>query len=78
MYMAQINSVKDVGLWIKEERIRLGLTQRQLSGLVGVGERFLLELEKGKTTAEIGKVFQVLQKMGARLEINLRLKNESR
>jgi y4mF family transcriptional regulator len=76
--MAQINSVKDLGLWIKEERIRLGLTQRQLSGLVGVGERFLLELEKGKTTAEIGKVFQVLQKMGARLEINLRLKNESR
>jgi y4mF family transcriptional regulator len=65
----KIKSVKDIGEWIKAERKRQGLTQKQLAGLLGVGERFLVEIEGGKATAEIGKVLHVLTNLGARIDI---------
>lgn len=42
----------------------MGLTQLNAAGLCGVGERFLSELERGKTTVELGKVLQVLNRLG--------------
>jgi hypothetical protein len=38
--------------------------------LVGVGVRFLSELERGKTTLELGKVLQVLQGFGFNLSLH--------
>ncbi len=45
----------------------MGLTQLDAAGLCGVGERFLSELERGKQSAELGKVLQVLRRLGLRL-----------
>lgn len=33
----------------------------------GVGLRFVIEVERGKPTSQIGKVFQLLQVLGVRL-----------
>lgn len=42
----------------------LGLTQQELADLVGVGVRFVSEVERGKGTAEIDRVIELLRGVG--------------
>ena len=60
-----------LGKAIRRRRKSMGLTQLDAAGLCGVGERFLSELERGKPTAELGKVLQVLDRLGLRLELDI-------
>ncbi len=62
-----IKDVQSLGSAIRQHRKSMGLSQLNAAGLCGVGERFLSELERGKPTAEIGKVLQVLNRLGLRL-----------
>lgn len=55
---------KDIGETIKSTRKRMGVTQKDLALTSGTGLRFIIELEKGKPTCEIGKVLSVLQTLG--------------
>lgn len=59
-----IRDIEALGRAVRSKRRTLGLTQADLAGVCGVGARFISELERGKATAEIGKVFQVLQRLG--------------
>ena len=54
---------------IKRTRKDAGLTQIELAKRVGVGLRFIRELEQGKTTVRLDKVDQVLGFLGYRLEM---------
>ena len=56
--------VETVGELIRAARKEQGLTQREFADVTGVGVRFLSELERGKSTAEIGLVLQVLANAG--------------
>jgi HTH-type transcriptional regulator / antitoxin HipB len=58
---------QDIGRLVRETRKGLGVTQKELALTSGTGLRFILELEKGKATAEIGKVLTVLQTLGIQL-----------
>lgn len=60
----QILSVKDLSQAVVQKRKALGLSQIDCAGLLGVGTRFLSELERGKETLESGKVLQVLNGLG--------------
>ncbi len=57
----------DLGLAIRHARKAHGLTQAELAGLAGTGPRFVSELERGKASAELGKVMDVLAVLGLRL-----------
>ncbi len=46
----------------KEHGVRQA--EAEAAALAGVGPRFLSELERGKETAEIGRVLQVLERLG--------------
>ena len=59
---------------IKDLRKKNGLTQIDFAKRVGVGLRFLRELEQGKTTVRMDKLMQVLDFLGYHLELK---KNES-
>lgn len=59
-----IESVADIGQAIREARKAQGLTQQDFADIVGVGVRFLSELENGKPTAEVGLVLEVLAAAG--------------
>jgi y4mF family transcriptional regulator len=50
-------------------RKALGLTQADVALAAGVGLRFVVELEAGKTTVRLNKVLQVIQALGARLQM---------
>jgi transcriptional regulator with XRE-family HTH domain len=45
-------------------RKEAGLRQDELAGVAGVGVRFLVQLEHGAETSQIGKVFKVLAALG--------------
>jgi HTH-type transcriptional regulator/antitoxin HipB len=62
-----IKDTKNLGKAIRHQRKSIGLSQINAAGLCGVGERFLSELERGKPTAELGKVLQVLNRLGLRI-----------
>lgn len=65
--MKEIRHVQDVGHLIKQRRKMLGLSQKDLAGLVGIGNRFIVELERGKETIEFGKALLVLKMIGIKL-----------
>ncbi len=54
---------------VKDLRKKIGLTQIEFAKRVGVGLRFLRELEQGKTTVRMDKLMQVLDFLGCYLEI---------
>jgi y4mF family transcriptional regulator len=52
---------------IRNTRKRLGVTQKNLALTSGTGLRFIIDLEKGKETCELGKSLRVLQTLGIAL-----------
>jgi y4mF family transcriptional regulator len=60
---------RDVGRLVRETRKGLGVTQKALALTSGTGLRFIIELERGKETAEIGKVLTILQTLGIQLTL---------
>lgn len=61
--------VAAIGQIVRNERKELGLRQDELAAASGVGLRFIVELERGKATAQIGKVIAVLAALGCELQI---------
>jgi y4mF family transcriptional regulator len=59
-----VASVADIGRRIRAYRRGMGLTQQRFADMAGVGRRFLIELEQGKATLEIGKVLAVCRAAG--------------
>ena len=55
----------EIGDIIRAARKASGLRQDQLAGAAGVGLRFIVDIEAGKPTAQIGKMLEVLA--GARV-----------
>lgn len=63
-------SPADIGKLIRNTRKQLGVTQKALALTSGTGLRFIIELEKGKQTCEIGKVLTVLQTLGIKISLS--------
>lgn len=61
--------VRDIGVEVRKARKRLGFKQADAAGLLGVGVRFLSELERGKETLEVGRVLRVVLGLGLSITI---------
>ena len=59
-----MSDMKELGAFVANERKRQGITQLQLSQAADVGRRFVVELENGKETIQIGKFLKVLATLG--------------
>ena len=53
-----------IGVYIKQERKKAGLTQEEFAMRSGLGIRFVRELEQGKETVRLDKVNQALAMFG--------------
>ena len=62
-----IRTSVEFGAALAAARKALGLTQRELALAIGVGERFIVELEGGKPTAQLGKALAAAKAAGMRL-----------
>jgi y4mF family transcriptional regulator len=59
-----MTTIADIAASIKATRRALKLRQADLAAASGVGLRFLIELEAGKPTAQLGKTLAVLNALG--------------
>jgi len=64
-------SATDIGTTIRAARKAQGLRQDELAAAANVGVRFLIELEAGKETAQIGKTMAVLAALGIDVSLTL-------
>jgi HTH-type transcriptional regulator / antitoxin HipB len=60
----KIQEPQQLGALIRQVRKAQGITQTDLSALAGIGPRLIGEIERGKPTAEIGKVLRLLGSLG--------------
>lgn len=58
---------EDLGRLVCEARKAQQLTQEDLAGMTSTGRRFIVDLEKGKPTGQIGKILLVLGALGIAL-----------
>jgi len=52
------------GQAIREHRRRQGMTQRDLALVINAGERFIVDLEAGKPTCQLGKALAAAKAVG--------------
>ena len=66
----KIIDANSLGQAIREQRRRLKVTQRDLAMTSGTGLRFIIDLEKGKPTCQLGKALEIVRALGLKLEIS--------
>ncbi|MBX9614913.1 MAG: helix-turn-helix transcriptional regulator [Caulobacteraceae bacterium] len=59
----------NIGAIVRNARKAAGLRQDELAASAGVGLRFLVELERGKPTAQLDKILQVFTALGLRMAV---------
>lgn len=67
-----VRSAEDLGQVARTHRKNRNLTLETVSGLGNLSPRFLSEFERGKETAEIGKILKALQTIGLEVIIQPR------
>ena len=68
-----VRSSVDVGDIARRQRQLLGLKQEDVSGVANPGNRFIVDLEKGKPTLQIQMALEVLDLLG--LEVVVQTKS---
>ena len=62
-------TAQQIGEIVKKTRKSMGVTQKRLALTSGTGLRFIIELEQGKPTCQIGKALTVLHTLGIKMEL---------
>jgi len=70
--LTPIRSAKDLGAVVRAARQAQSLRQSDLAGLSGTGNRFIVDLERGKPTVQLQKVLDMVDLLG--LEVVIRRK----
>jgi HTH-type transcriptional regulator/antitoxin HipB len=60
---------EDIGLLIRDQRLKLGLDQRSLAERVGVSRQWIVEVERGKPRAEVGLILRTLAALELQIDI---------
>jgi HTH-type transcriptional regulator/antitoxin HipB len=58
-----------IGKLIRDTRKSIGVTQKDLALTSGTGIRFIIDLENGKETCEIGKALSILKTLGIKITL---------
>ncbi|MEH6688769.1 MAG: type II toxin-antitoxin system Y4mF family antitoxin [Halopseudomonas sabulinigri] len=67
--MQTITNVKDLGQAVRKARKSLMLTQEQLAFAAGVGTRFIVDLESGKSTLSLEPALKVVDALGGVVQL---------
>ena len=68
----EVNNLREIGIFLRQKRKEMGLTQSEAAGLCNVGIRFISDMENGKPTMHFDKVFKVLNRFGILIGISER------
>lgn len=64
-----IDTPSQFGDAVAAARKQLGITQRDLALAINSGERFIVDLEAGKPTAQLGKALAAAKAVGLKLSL---------
>ena len=64
-----VTNLSQLGEIVKKSRKQRGITKTDLAFEAQVGLRFIVDLESGKETMQIGKVFNVCNILGLKIDI---------
>lgn len=67
----QVKTSNDIGALVRDRRAQLALSQEELASRVGVSRLWIVQLEKGKQTAQIGLVLRTLKELDFALDASL-------
>ena len=70
-----LNEVPPLSQFARQRREELGYTQEQMAFRSGLNPRFIKEFERGKKTARLDKVIELLAFLGAELRAELRTRS---
>jgi DNA-binding XRE family transcriptional regulator len=56
---------------LKEERIRVGLTQEQLAEKIGTKKTYISRLENGKADVQLTTLFRIFEGLGRRVSLTI-------
>ena len=65
-----IKNLSDLAKIIVKTRKAQGLTQKDVAFACNVGIRYIVDLENGKETCEIGKALKIVNMLGIKLEVH--------
>ena len=65
----KIKSPEDLGGFIRNQRNLQKISQADIVGLANIGNRFIVDLEKGKPTIQLQKALNVIDLLGLELII---------
>lgn len=65
----RIYSATSLGAAIKHYRAKAGLSQAELAARTGMHRSYLSELEQGKETEQLSRLFRVLRELGVRMSL---------
>ena len=68
----KINNAEMLGLAIRKRRKELGYTQGFIADFTGLSVSFISDVERGKVTAEIGKIIKLVSTLGLDILIESR------
>jgi HTH-type transcriptional regulator / antitoxin HipB len=67
IYATSIRSSVELGSIVRQQRKKLAMNQLDIAGLGNTGNRFIVELERGKPTLQLQKVLDVMDLLGLEL-----------
>jgi len=73
-----IKTPKEIGLLVRDQRKAHGWTQGVLAQRLGVSRLWVVQLEQGKSTAQIGLVLRALNELEVPLQVDLSRKDKSK
>lgn len=66
----RMDTIDDVGLYLREVRRRAGLTQQEAADRAGLSRRWLSDFEGGKPTVELRLVIRLAAALSMRIDIS--------
>lgn len=73
-----IKTAKEIGLLVREQRKSRGWTQDIFAQKLGVSRLWVVQMEQGKSTAQIGLVLRALNELGLPMQIDLAPKADTK
>ena len=70
-YHAKIGDPEALGLVLQQARLLSGFTQRQLAQQLGVSQRYIWELESGKPSIALTRLFEAMRATGMSLSAEI-------
>lgn len=67
MRSARIINARVLGDVLRDARIQRGVSQREIADELGVSQRYIVEIERGKPTKAVERIFDFMRETGVEL-----------